>query len=318
MKNMQMRLMFGAMVVLSVVPSAVRAAEEYEATPVEIVQDEDFGGVVFNASGTRNLFPSLSSPRTFADWPAFFKFMITTLHATPIEQDGMFAGISLNASMTGEAFRITELGETQRIGCDPVGEWLVGEFGYFLVGGEKVFVHARPCWEWASDYLAAKMKPGFRLVDAGGGCSANGYCVANATWSGGIPLFHQVWGGTAFQARSEVRCRRVPFPYGGGIMLCTQVSTSNIALQSSALLTNEFGNFVVDSRSKGAANVSRVDVELIEWKFPWSKGGLVWRSAGVCGITQGVAFQSSQTEAAAASSSEAVTQFASAVRSTCR
>lgn len=78
-------------------------------------------------------------------------------------------GVTLAASLAGKAYRLAEYGEVVRVGCDPVGEYLVGEFGYFVVRGEKVFVQNQPCWEWTSEYLASQHSNRLQLVGAGGG-----------------------------------------------------------------------------------------------------------------------------------------------------
>lgn len=306
------RIAFSMISVMAI--AGVSAAEDYEPKPVAVIQDVENRGVLFDASGTQNLFPAPRSPRNFKSWNEFFEFLQGELFGTPFYEEGQLAGVTVAASLVGEAYRNTGEGEVLRVGCDPVGEYLVGEFGYFIVNGEKVFVERQPCWEWAAEYLASRPTR-FRLAGAGGGCSRGGYCVANATWQGGLIAIHQAWGGTAFQSRSQVICKRHPFI--SWMMTCTSIPTNQNSLMSRIDLTGSVGNFIVDSKSKSGSNTQRVDTEFVEWKLPWAGGGLVFNSAGICGATDGMTF-SSTIEAAAASSFEARSQFVSVVPASCR
>src|ERR1035437_1342078 len=128
---------FSLLLMYIVGTTGVASAEDYEPAPVKLAYDKEVRGVLFDATGKQNYFPTPRTPREFSDWGSFFSFMRKELFAVPVyEENGKLGGVTLAASLVGEAYRLTEYGEVVRVGCDPVGEYLVGEFGYFVVGGE--------------------------------------------------------------------------------------------------------------------------------------------------------------------------------------
>lgn len=293
------------------------AAESWTAEEVKLAFDAELNGVVFDADEHRALFPSLDRPREFKTWDEFFLFMKTEFFGEGVyDEKKQLVGVQIRAAMTNDAYRVTELGDLQRVGCDPVGEWIVGEFGYVVVAGEKIFVPYQPCWESAKEYLATRMRDGFVLAGAGGGCSTNGYCVANATTSGWFPTIYQQWGSSTFQARSQPRCQQT-IVFHVPVTTCTSIGTSNNSLMSRVSLTNSVGGTIVTTKSRSGANTQRVDVEFVEWKVPWAAGGVVYNSAGACGFSTGFVSSNGSIEVAAASSVEAWNNFLSTVRMTC-
>lgn len=288
---MQLARLVGAVVVLFGAV-AFAADEWWDAEPVVITPDLENGGVLFDASGTKKLFPSPTEPRTFETQDDFVAFLKDQLQAEVVEENGEAVGIQVRASMAGDAYRLTEMGEVTRIGCDIVGEFLAGEFGYIKVAGEQVFIERKPCWEDAVEYLASARGTKVVLAGAGGGCSSGGYCVANATWIGSFPFIYRALGSTTFQARSRLTCRARPnLPAIPWLMECTGLPTTpNVLAVAAGLLgaPGTFGNTVVDRRAPTPIpNALRADTEFWEWHFPGLSGGMVWNSAGVCGVSVG-------------------------------
>lgn len=294
-KTREVRDAVGRLVgVVIVLVGAVAFAQDewWDAEPVVVTPDVENGGVLFDASGTKKLFPSPTEPRTFETQDDFVAFLKDQLQAEIVEAEGKEVGIQVKASMVGDAYRLTEMGEVTRIGCDIVGEFLAGEFGYIKVAGEQVFIERKPCWEDATEYLTGVRRGNVALVGGGGGCSTGGYCIANATWSSRAFAWYQGWGSSTFQSRSQITCRARPnLPAIPWLMECTGLPTTPNSLSATAALLGPAGpqSFSVVARQRVlASNVLRVDAELVEWKWPWQPGGLVWNSTGVCGVSSGV------------------------------
>lgn len=282
-------------VVIVLVGAVAFAQDEWwDAEPVVITPDVENGGVLFDASGTKKLFPSPTEPRTFETQDDFVAFLKDQLQAEIVEAEGKEVGIQVKASMVGDAYRLTEMGEVTRIGCDIVGEFLAGEFGYIKVAGEQVFIERKPCWEDAVEYLASARGTKVVLAGAGGGCSSGGYCVANATWIGSFPFIYRALGSTTFQSRSRLTCRARPnLPAIPWLMECTGLPTTPNRLDVAAGLlgSGTFANMVIaPPRTKSVMNDVRVDTEFVEYHFPSLSGGIVWNSAGVCGASVGTLF----------------------------
>lgn len=278
-------------VVLALFGTVAMGQEEWwDAETVLLTPDVENGGVLFDASGTKKLFPSPTEPRTFDTQADFVAFLKEQLQAEVVESEGQEVGIQVRASMIGDAYRLTELGEVTRIGCDVVGEFLAGEFGYIKVAGEQLFIEPKPCWEDAAEYLTVLRRGGVQLVDAGGACNTGGYCIAGATWSGSVPLFYRSWGATTFQSRSRLTCRARPnLPAIPWLMECTGLPTSPNRLTATAGLVGSgtLSSTVVASQVARATNALRANAEFWEVHLPFTPGGVVWNASGVCGVSTG-------------------------------